>query len=80
MKYKAVLLDFDGTIADTTRLIVDSWQHTYRTLTGREGEEEFILSTFGETLRDSLQYARLDDETVRAIEQRLLSIDNTQEG
>ena len=32
------------------------------------------------TLRDSLQYARLDDETVRAIEQRLLSIDNTQEG
>lgn len=68
MKYKAVLLDFDGTIADTTRLIVDSWQHTYRTLTGREGEEEFILSTFGETLRDSLQMAFPEHDVQEAVD------------
>ena len=32
------------------------------------------------TLRDSLQYSGLDREAVRAIEQRLLAIDNAQEG
>ena len=68
MKYKAVLLDFDGTIADTTQLIVDSWQHTYQTLLGRDGDLAFILSTFGETLRNALREAFPDHDVEEAVE------------
>ena len=36
MAIRAVLFDFDGTVANTNRLVLDSWQDTYRTLTGRK--------------------------------------------
>lgn len=52
-----VLFDFDGTVADTSQLIIDSWQHTYRTLTGREHDEKEIISTFGEPLHYSFKNA-----------------------
>lgn len=45
-----ILFDFDGTIMDTNDVIIQSWQHTYRTFRGVEGSEEEILATFGETL------------------------------
>lgn len=65
-KYKAVLLDFDGTIMDTNRLILNSWQYTYRKLTGKEGDEKTILSTFGEILYDSMEkfFPEQKDEAV----------------
>lgn len=62
-----ILFDFDGTVMDTNRVIIESWQHTYRTLTGSEGNIEYILSTFGEPLELSLQNAFPDvpvDESV----------------
>lgn len=42
-----VLFDFDGTLMDTTDVIVGSWQHTFVTLTGRECDLERIYRTFG---------------------------------
>ena len=50
-----VLFDFDGTIMDTNRVIIGSWQHTFKTLRGREGDLYYILSTFGEPLVQSLK-------------------------
>lgn len=47
---KAVLFDFDGTIMDTSELIIGSWQHVFRTLTGKDGDLEEIKKSFGETL------------------------------
>ncbi|MDD2504438.1 MAG: HAD-IA family hydrolase [Clostridia bacterium] len=49
-KINTVLFDFDGTIMDTNRVILQSWQHTFRTFEGRERAEEEIYSTFGEPL------------------------------
>lgn len=54
---EAVVFDFDGTIMDTNGIVMASWQHTYRQLTGREGERETILRTFGEPLEKSLSEA-----------------------
>ncbi|WP_419821455.1 pyrophosphatase PpaX [Anoxybacterium hadale] len=49
-KINTVLFDFDGTIMDTNNVILQSWQHTFRTVEGKERPREEILSTFGEPL------------------------------
>lgn len=46
-----VLFDFDGTVMDTNEVILQSWQHTFRTLRGREEPVENILRTLGEPLQ-----------------------------
>ena len=63
-----VLFDFDGTLMDTTDVIVGSWQHTFVTLTGREGELEKIYRTFGEILRDSMVKMFPDSDPDEAVE------------
>lgn len=55
MKKKAVLFDFDGTIADTNQLIINSWQYTYNKIYGRDGDVKEILKTFGEPLWKSIE-------------------------
>ena len=50
IKKDTILFDFDGTVMDTNDVIIQSWQHTYRTLRGEEGDLDQILATFGETL------------------------------
>ncbi len=64
---KAILFDYDGTIADTDRLIIDSWQHTYLVRRGHPEDEAVILATFGEPLRTSMEHAFPEfdvDETI----------------
>lgn len=66
-KINTVIFDFDGTIADTNQLIIDSWQAVYRAYTGAEGDIDYILSTFGEPLYYSMAKAFPDkdlEETV----------------
>ena len=52
-RYKAVLFDFDGTLMDTTPIIVRSWNHTTRMLLGRELPMEELAQTFGEPILDT---------------------------
>jgi pyrophosphatase PpaX len=49
-----VLFDFDGTIMDTTDVIIGSWQHTFRTFEGKERPVEEIVKTFGEILAHTM--------------------------
>lgn len=49
-KINTVLFDFDGTIMNTNEVIIQSWQHTFRTITGSEVPVEKILATLGEPL------------------------------
>ena len=50
-----ILFDFDGTVMDTNDVIIQSWQHTYRTFRGVEGDVDQILATFGETLEYTMK-------------------------
>lgn len=52
---ETILFDFDGTLMDTNDVIIQSWQHTYRTLRGEEGDIDEILATFGEPLDLSME-------------------------
>lgn len=49
-KINTVLFDFDGTVMDTSDVIIKSWQHTFKTVEGKERPVEQIIRTFGEPL------------------------------
>ena len=53
-KYKAILFDFDGTIADTNEIILKSWRYIYMHYLGRECRDEEVVDSFGEVLIDTL--------------------------
>ena len=54
MAIKNILFDFDGTLADTSQLVMDSWQHTFVTVTGKRADERTIYRTYGERLINSM--------------------------
>lgn len=54
-KFKAVLFDFDGTIADTNEIILKSWRYIYKEYRGRECRDEEVVGSFGEVLIDTLR-------------------------
>ena len=61
-KINTVLFDFDGTVMDTNGVIIDSWQHTFRTIEGKERPVEEIIRTLGEPLDVTMArlYPRMD--------------------
>ncbi len=50
MSYKYMLFDFDGTVADTVPLIMETFSYVFTTLTGEDADEKYLLSTIGEPL------------------------------
>jgi len=46
-----VIFDFDGTLADTSELIVNSFQTVYKKFLGEEKPVEYIKESFGEPLK-----------------------------
>lgn len=68
MPFDTILFDFDGTLANTNGLVIESWQHVYRTLTGAEADEAALKATFGEPLAVSMEKYFPDtpvDEAIR---------------
>ena len=54
-KIDTVLFDFDGTVMNTNDVIINSWQHTFKTLENREEDVETIVRTFGEPLAVTME-------------------------
>lgn len=54
MKKKYIIWDFDGTIANTNDIIIESWQATFRRYLGHEKTVREIEATFGETLKHTI--------------------------
>lgn len=52
--FAGVLFDFDGTLVDTSELIINSFQHTLRPYLGRVVAPEEVYPYFGITLREGL--------------------------
>ncbi|MBV9452773.1 MAG: HAD hydrolase-like protein [Rubrobacter sp.] len=50
MALEAILLDFDGTIVDTTELIYQSMRHATRKVLGREISREVLMANVGQPL------------------------------
>jgi len=62
-----ILLDFDGTLMNTNDLIIESWQHTFSILEGKEGDHDDIIATFGEPLHDSMERMFPEVDTDEAV-------------
>jgi pyrophosphatase PpaX len=64
-RIRAVLYDFDGTLADSTELIMVCWRHTMTTHLGQCPPDEEWLAGFGTPLEVQLaRFARSDVEAV----------------
>lgn len=50
-----VVFDFDGTVMDTNNIIIMSWQHTFKTITGKEADKAMLHASFGEPLEYSMK-------------------------
>lgn len=66
-KIKAILFDYDGTLMDTNHIILESWQHTFRQIEGKEHSEDEIYATFGEILHDTMEKFFPDRDTEECI-------------
>lgn len=53
MKYKLCLFDFDYTLADTTKPIVESFRYTFETMNLDGFDREEVIKTIGLTLDDA---------------------------
>src|SRR5262245_34024036 len=50
----AILFDLDGTLIDSTELILRCFQHSWQTVCGFNHSREALLQTFGTPLRDAM--------------------------
>lgn len=69
MSWAAVLFDLDGTLADTTELILRCYRHTMRVHLGEAPPDERWMAGMGTPLREQLKdFARDPDEAARMAE------------
>ena len=68
MAITTVVFDFDGTIMNTTDVILGSWQHTFMTLEGKERPVEDILPTLGEPLHLTMSKFFPDKDVEECVE------------
>jgi pyrophosphatase PpaX len=64
---RAVLYDFDGTLADSTELIMRCYRHTMRTHLGSAPPDDVWLSGFGMTLESQMRRFGRDPAEVEAM-------------
>lgn len=65
MKYKLCLLDFDYTLVDTTKPIVECFRHTFEVMNLHGFDREKVIKTIGMTLDDSfLELTGIKDKEI----------------
>jgi pyrophosphatase PpaX len=76
-RIRAVLYDFDGTLADSTELIMRCYRHTMREHLGHVPPDEEWLSGFGMTLETQLRRFARDDAEFEGMLESYRSHQNT---
>ena len=65
--YEVILFDLDGTLIDSTELILSSYRHTMRAHLGRQLPDSDWLATMGRPLRIQLRDFARDEDQVEAM-------------
>lgn len=68
MKKKYIIFDFDGTLVNTNRIIIDSWQACFEHFLGHRLPVETIEATFGEVLMYSISYLIPDEDVDEVVD------------
>lgn len=50
-----VIFDFDGTLADTSQIVINSFRHIYSVFRNEDCDEDYVMTTFGEPLALTLK-------------------------
>ncbi|MBI3652494.1 MAG: HAD-IA family hydrolase [Acidobacteria bacterium] len=66
-KTQAILFDLDGTLIDTTDLILRCFDHTWQSVCGITHSRENILATFGIPLRQAMHQLLIHAEAAAAL-------------
>ena len=77
IKWDAVLFDLDGTLADTTELIMQAFRHTMLAHFGEEGSDDEWLALLGMPLRVQMRKFGRSDEEADAMVQTYVSFQHT---
>ncbi|MBU3113036.1 pyrophosphatase PpaX [Clostridium lacusfryxellense] len=67
MAIKNILFDLDGTLLDTNELIIQSFQHTYKRHLNKDVDKEYVIKSFGEILKITLdrEFGEVSDEAIK---------------
>jgi pyrophosphatase PpaX len=65
-RWRYVLFDLDGTLADSIRLIIESYEHAFRVVSNREIDPRTARTWIGQTLMDT--FGREDPPRAKALE------------
>ena len=60
---RAILFDLDGTLIDTTGLILACFDHSWRSVTGQGRTRDALVATFGMPLREAMNRLVSEPET-----------------
>lgn len=63
---RAILFDLDGTLIDTTNLILRCFEHSWQNVCGLEHSREALIGTFGIPLRDAMRRLMIGASDVEA--------------
>ncbi|HVG22320.1 MAG TPA: HAD-IA family hydrolase [Blastocatellia bacterium] len=63
---RAVLFDLDGTLVDTTDLILRCFEHSWQNVCGRGHSREALIGTFGIPLRDAMRQLMINVSDFKA--------------
>lgn len=56
LKYTGILFDLDGTLIDTSNLIIKSFRHTFKVHYNRDVADADVVAFFGKPLKDAMEY------------------------
>ncbi len=59
---QTILFDLDGTLVDTTNLILQCFDHSWQSVCGRVPSRESLLETFGIPLREAMRRLLVDSK------------------
>jgi len=63
---RAILFDLDGTLIDTTDLILRCFDHSWQNVCGLEHSREALIGTFGIPLRDAMRRLMIEASALDA--------------
>jgi pyrophosphatase PpaX len=72
---RAILFDLDGTLIDTTNLILRCFEHSWQNVCGLEHPREALIGTFGIPLRDAMRRLMIETGDVKAAPETKADVD-----
>jgi pyrophosphatase PpaX len=72
---RAILFDLDGTLIDTTNLILRGFEHSWQNVCGLEHSREALIGTFGIPLREAMRRLMIETSNIKTVSEIEAEVD-----